>query len=188
MLKAFSIAALIFGNTVCQISPVREPIEPLAPTVRPAFTIGTISPIRTIGPVITISPITSTSTTIISTFTSNTINDTETNNNENTLNNSDDLLLVYILVPIAVLISILLGFCIFRKRKKRPVINNHLVNIDLNIQNTIEDNTLPIRQISDHTYEEVDYDSRYEMPSIRNMYENDMNDTTEYGTQVETRL
>jgi len=77
-------------------------------------------------------------------------------------------------------------------RKKRAINNNNVVNIDLNIENTIpqtqvsrssSDNSY---RFSNHIYEEVDYEARYEMPTIGGAnYENITNDN-EYGKQVTT--
>ena len=84
-------------------------------------------------------------------------------------------------------------------RRKRAINNNNVVNIDLNIENVIPttDNTnntivkqssVNSARFSNHIYEEVDYESRYEMPSITGTadYENVFNGDNEYGKQVTT--
>ena len=88
-----------------------------------------------------------------------------------------------------------------RKRKR----NINVVNIDLNIENNIpmqevaqEYTQEPIQEtirqtsnLSNHVYEEIDYESRYEMPCPQNVkYENTIqesaNKENEYGKQVAT--
>ena len=88
-------------------------------------------------------------------------------------------------------------------RRKRAINNNNVVNIDLNIENVIPttDNTnntivkqssVNSARFSNHIYEEVDYESRYEMPSItgtanyENVFNGDKGKDNEYGKQVTT--
>jgi len=183
MLRFFTVLSLIFNGGFSQINPIRDPSLTIAPTIGPVFTIGPIVPIRTIGPIVTIDPgvvvinRTSTSTSV------STSNNTEPDSEPDTGNS---LTLVYTFVPIGVIALLLILLCL---RKKRAINNNNVVNIDLNIENVI-----PERQVSrsssdnsyrfsNHIYEEIDYESRYEMPTIN--YENVTKDS-EYGKQVTT--
>ena len=194
MLRFFTVLSLMFNGAFTQINPIRDPSLTIAPTVAPVFTIGPIVPVRTIGPTITLDPgvvvinrtSTSTSTdTGLSTSTS-----TSTNTSPNSEPGTDDsLILVYTLVPIGILALLLILMCL---RKKRAINNNNVVNIDLNIENTIPQTQVSRQpsnisdRFSSHIYEEVDYESRYEMPTIRSTnYENVTNDN-EYGKQVTT--
>ena len=200
MIKFLGSLSLLFGSGMTQISPIRDPAITIAPTIGPIInTIGTIPPVRTIVPIITISSenvvINRTTTTLP--FTSSTSTFTEINNDAEIAENTDNLTLVYALVPTGILALILVLLCV---RKKRAINNNNVVNIDLNIENVLPDNTnnnAVIKQtsvnsarFSNHIYEEVDYESRYEMPSIGGSdtpnYENVSNGDNEYGKQVTT--
>ena len=204
MLRFFTVLSLMFNGAFTQINPIRDPSLTIAPTVAPVFTIGPIVPVRTIGPTITLDPgvvvinrtSTSTSTdTGLSTSTStdtglstSTITSTDTSPNSEP-GTDDSLILVYTLVPIGILALLLILMCL---RKKRAINNNNVVNIDLNIENTIPQTQVSRQpsnisdRFSSHIYEEVDYESRYEMPTIRSTnYENVTNDN-EYGKQVTT--
>ena len=207
MLRFFSVLSLLFGNGIAQINPIRDPSLTIAPTVAPVFTIGTIAPIRTIPTIRTISSnvvvINRTTTTTSSTpvtsadsVTSVTSASEENTNTPNISESGDNLTLVYALVPTGILALLLILLFILRKR---AINNNHVVNIDLNIENVtpITDNTnntivkqssVNSARFSNHIYEEVDYESRYEMPSITGTadYENVFNGDNEYGKQVTT--
>ena len=81
---------------------------------------------------------------------------------------------------------------------------NNVVKIDLNIENRIDDsnevennnnesnqpiNRLPSNNsesISNHIYEEVDYEARYEMPSLANVNYENIAKESDYGRQVTT--
>ena len=77
----------------------------------------------------------------------------------------------------------------FKKRKQ----NVNVVNIDLNIENNISERLEPIKEelkrtpsnLSEHFYEEINYEARYEMPNVR--YENVI-ENNEYGSQVTTSV
>ena len=200
MLRFFSVLSLLFGNGIAQINPIRDPSLTIAPTVAPVFTIGTIAPIRTIPTIRTISSNVvvisrTTGTTSASPVTSSATSASEENtNNPNISESGDNLTLVYALVPTGILALMLILLFI---RRKRAINNNNVVNIDLNIENVIPttDNTnntivkqssVNSARFSNHIYEEVDYESRYEMPSITGTadYENVFNGDNEYGKQV----
>lgn len=188
MLDIFLLFSFI-GTTLAQFRPPILTIAP-APTV-PIFTIGPISPIRTIGTTIenitstisTILPLSTTLTTPSSTKVSNTFTETEEINQN----------LFFLIIPTGLLLLFFIYSCL--KKKKRNV---NVVNIDLNIENKIPKQE-PIRQISNlsnHFYEEIDYEARYEMPDIKNVkyenvnqenvkYENVVQEN-EYGKQVTT--
>ena len=200
MIKFLGSISLLFGSGMTQISPIRDPAITIAPTIGPIInTIGTIAPVRTIVPIRTISSenvvINRTTTTLP--FTSSTSTFTDINNDAEIAENTDNLTLVYALVPTGILALILVLLCV---RRKRAINNNNVVNIDLNIENVLPDNTnnnTVIKQtsvnsarFSNHIYEEVDYESRYEMPSVgvsdTPNYENVSNGDNEYGKQVTT--
>ena len=201
MIKFLGSISLLFGSGMTQISPIRDPAITIAPTIGPIInTIGTIAPVRTIVPIRTISSenvvINRTTTTLP--FTSSTSTFTDINNDAEIAENTDNLTLVYALVPTGILALILVLLCV---RRKRAINNNNVVNIDLNIENVLPDNTnnnnAVIKQtsvnsarFSNHIYEEVDYESRYEMPSVgvsdTPNYENVSNGDNEYGKQVAT--
>ena len=194
MLRFFTVLSLMFNGAFTQINPIRDPSLTIAPTVAPVFTIGPIVPVRTIGPTITLDPgvvvinRTSTSTSTDTGLSTSTITSTDTSPNSEP-GTDDSLILVYTLVPIGILALLLILMCL---RKKRAINNNNVVNIDLNIENTIPQTQVSRQpsnisdRFSNHIYEEVDYESRYEMPTIRSTnYENVTNDN-EYGKQVTT--
>ena len=202
MLRFFSVLSLLFGNGIAQINPIRDPSLTIAPTVAPVFTIGPIAPIRTVPTIRTISSNVvvisrTTGTTSASPVTSSATSASEENtNNPNISESGDNLTLVYALVPTGILALMLILLFI---RRKRAINNNNVVNIDLNIENVIPttDNTnntivkqssVNSARFSNHIYEEVDYESRYEMPSITGTadYENVFNGDNEYGKQVTT--
>ena len=197
MLKLLGYFSLLFGGTIAQFNPIRDPALTIAtpiPTIGPigpVNTIGTIRPIRTIAPIIT-SSTSSTSSTISvgSTSTSSTSSEsalstptTAPQNNTERGEETTDLTLVYALVPSGVLLFLLCFAICLVKRKKR----DNVVNIDLNIENNIinrQQSAESNGRFSDHLYEEVDYEARYEMPTIGGdtTYVND----GEYGKQVTT--
>ena len=212
MLRFFTVLSLMFNGAFTQINPIRDPSLTIAPTVAPVFTIGPIVPVRTIGPIVTVGPTitldpgvvvinrtsTSTSTSTDTGLSTSTITSTSTDTGLSTSTSTDtspnsepgtenSLILVYTLVPIGILAFLLILMCL---RKKRAINNNNVVNIDLNIENTIPQTQVSRQpsnisdRFSNHIYEEVDYESRYEMPTIRSTnYENVTNDN-EYGKQV----
>lgn len=207
MLRFFSVLSLLFGNGIAQINTIRDPSLTIAPTVAPVFTIGTIAPIRTIPTITTISSnvvvINRTTTTTSTSSTSSITNaesvtsaSEENTNTPNISESGDNLTLVYALVPTGILALLLILLFI---RRKRAINNNNVVNIDLNIENVIPTNdttnntivkqsSVNSARFSNHIYEEVDYESRYEMPSITGTtdYENVFNGDNEYGKQVTT--
>lgn len=201
MIKFLGSISLLFGSGMTQISPIRDPAITIAPTIGPIInTIGTIAPVRTIVPIRTISSenVVINRTTTNLPFTSSTSTFTDINNDAEIAENTDNLTLVYALVPTGILALILVLLCV---RRKRAINNNNVVNIDLNIENVLPDNTnnnnAVIKQtsvnsarFSNHIYEEVDYESRYEMPSVgvsdTPNYENVSNGDNEYGKQVTT--
>ena len=108
-------------------------------------------------------------------------------------NSEVDLTLVYTLVPIGILALLLV---IILLRKKRQINNSNTVNIDLNIEEKKKkiQYDMPVQRedsnksgkFTNHIYEEVDYEARYEMPTIQTAeYENVANEDS-YGTQVTT--
>ena len=212
MLRFFSVLSLLFGNGIAQINPIRDPSLTIAPTVAPVFTIGTIAPIRTIPTIRTISSNVvvinrttgTTSTTPVTSADSVTSSATsaseENTNTPNISESGDNLTLVYALVPTGILALLLILLFI---RRKRAINNNNVVNIDLNIENVIPTNdttnntivkqsSVNSARFSNHIYEEVDYESRYEMPSItgtanyENVFNGDKGKDNEYGKQVTT--
>lgn len=186
MFKLFSYLSLILLGVTAQISPIRDPALTFAPP-----TVATFVPIRTIGPIRTIPIITSSTRSITSTSTStitNTNSFTTTTidsiSQNDTTSESEDLTLVYALVPSGVVLLLLfLAVCMLKRKKK-----NNVVNIDLNIENNIinrqQSAESGTRRLSNHIYEEVDYEARYEMPTIGGdrTYVNE----GEYGKQVTT--
>ena len=202
MLRFFSVLSLLFGNGIAQINPIRDPSLTIAPTVAPVFTIGPIAPIRTVPTIRTISSNVvvisrTTGTTSTTPVTSSVTSASEENTNTPNISESgDNLTLVYALVPTGILALMLILLFI---RRKRAINNNNVVNIDLNIENVIPTNdttnntivkqsSVNSARFSNHIYEEVDYESRYEMPSITGTadYENVFNGDNEYGKQVTT--
>ena len=206
MIRFLFSLSLLFGSGISQISPIRDPAITIAPTIGPIInTIGTIAPIRTIAPVRTIVPIRTinpgtvvinrTSTTLP--FTSSTT--TESDTQAEIAENGDNLTLVYALVPTGILALLLVLLCV---RRKRAINNNNVVNIDLNIENVIPSSSNTIvkqpsvesNRLSNHIYEEVDYEARYEMPTVEvsetanyeNVFTEDKGKNNEYGSQVTT--
>ena len=178
MFKIFSYLSLILSGVNAQISPIRDPALTFAPP-----TVATLAPIRTIGPIRTIPIITSSTSTVTSpnSFTTTTI---ESISQNDTTSESEDLTLVYALVPSGVVLLLLfLAVCMLKRKKKKNV-----VNIDLNIENNIINRQQSAEsgtsRLSNHIYEEVDYEARYEMPTIGGdrTYVNE----GEYGKQVNT--
>jgi len=181
MLDIFLLFSFL-GTTFAQFRPPILTIAP-SPTV-PIFTIGPISPIRTIGSTIqnvtstisTTSPLSTTLTLPTSTTVSNTF--TQTDETEEINQN-----LFFIIIPSGLLLLFFIYSCL--KKRKR---NLNVVNIDLNIENKIPKQE-PIRQISnlsEHFYEEIDYEARYEMPDISNVkYENVVQENIKYENVVE---
>ncbi len=197
MIRFFTVLSFLFGSGMTQITPIRDPAITIAPTIGPIInTIGTIAPVRTIVPIRTISSenVVINRTTSTLPFTSSTSTFTDINNDAEIAENGDNLTLVYALVPTGILALILVLLCV---RRKRAINNNNVVNIDLNIENVLPNDNAVIKQtsvnsarFSSHIYEEVDYESRYEMPSIgvsdTPNYENVFNSDNEYGKQVTT--
>ena len=163
------------------------------------FTISTNAPVRTIRS--TIQNITSTLSTATLSFTSSTstspTSTTQTNDPENTEEINTNLF--FILIPATLLLLFFVYLCI--RKKKR---NINVVNIDLNIENNIplhqpvneslqepvnESFQEPLRQssnLSNHVYEEIDYESRYEMPTIQNVkYENTIQENVKYENTIQ---
>mgnify|MGYP001224906137 CR=1 FL=1 len=170
----------------------RDPILTIRPppTV-PVLTIGSIAPIRTIPTITRPNDITNTSitTTILTTTPITTFlpQSTEPNNLE-----EFDTNLLFLIIPSGLLLVFFAYLC-FKKRKH----NVNVVNIDLNIENSIPQREEPVREepvreeperipsnLSEHFYEEINYEARYEMPNIQNanITEN------EYGKQVTTSV
>ena len=179
----FTVFSLLFGSGMTQISPIRDPAIPVAPTIGPA--INTIAPIRTVQPIRTISPgivVTSTNTPLITTLT--TLTSTAPN-----AEISDDLILIYALVPTGILVFLVFLLCL---RKKRAIINNNVVNVDIeNVlpSTLVKQPSIDSNRFANHTYEAVDYESRYEMPDsakYENVFTGDKGKNNEYGTQVTT--
>ena len=200
MNRFFFILSLLFGTVISQINPVRDPVITFAPTVRPVFTVNPIVPVRTINPGIVTTTTTSFNTFGTSTTDTGTTTVTESSNEGTDVRESNDnLTLVYTLVPIGILGLLLVLLCI---RRKRAINNNNLVNIDLNIENVLPRNSNTIvkqpsidsNRFSNHIYEEVDYEARYEMPTIggsgtdnyENVFTGDKGADNEYGKQVTT--
>lgn len=197
MLRLLSIFSFL-GTSVAQFKP---PVLTLPQSpINPVFTANSIAPVRTIGT--TIQNITSSISTTLSTTLSTPSNSftsiTQTEEPENTevINTN----LFYIIIPGSLLLLFFIFMCL--KRKKQ---NLNVVNIDLNIENKIstqgptqepthEPTQEQIRQnpnLSNHIYEEIDYESRYEMPCVQNVkYENAVQESViqenEYGKQVAT--
>ena len=170
------------------IAQFRDPLLTLAPppTV-PVLTIGTFAPIRTIPtitrPLPTTTTLTTTTTTTILTPTTTFLPlSTESNNLEEI-----DTNLFFLIIPSGLLLIFFAYLC-FKKRKQ----NVNVVNIDLNIENNIPERSEPIKgelkrrtsNLSEHFYEEINYEARYEMPTVK--YENVIEN--EYGTQVTTSV
>ena len=188
MFRILSILSLIFGSTLSQINPIRDPSLTIPPTIGP---IVTARPIRTIGPLLTtISNTLSTTTTNITSTTTSTITNTTQINNSDNQEESINMELVYILAPTLGTILLCCVPYFFCRKKKEPLqnVNNNVVNIDLNIENVIP--KINERQVSkqssnnserfvNHIYEEVDYEARYEMPCLNNS-------ENVYGRQVTT--
>ena len=181
MLRIFSFFTFIQSI----IAQFRDPILTIAPppTV-PVLTIGTIGPVRTI-PTIT-RPLPTTTTIFTTTpITTTTLlpQSTEPNNLEGL-----DTNLFFLIIPSGLLLIFFAYLC-FKKRKQ----NVNVVNIDLNIENNISERLEPIKEelkrtpsnLSEHFYEEINYEARYEMPNVR--YENVI-ENNEYGTQVTTSV
>ena len=146
------------------LAQLRPPVLTVAPArTVPVFTIGSIEPIRTIG-------------TTLQNITTTTSTQTETPENTEEINSN----LFYIIIPSSLLL--ILSF-VYLKKKKRSV---NVVNIDLNIENKI-----PIQEIkrkssnlSNHFYEEVNYEAMYEMPDAQNVKYENIIEENEYGKQV----
>ena len=197
MIRFFTTLSFLFGSAFTQISPIRDPV----------LTFGPVEPIRTIGPIRTIAPIgstlaTTTSATTTSATTTTTTTEsalgistvvTSTGETSEDSNSGVDLTLVYTLVPIGILALLLV---IILLRKKRQINNSNTVNIDLNIEEIKKKipYDMPVQRedsnkserFTNHIYEEVDYEARYEMPTIQTAeYENVAKENS-YGTQVTT--
>jgi len=213
MIRFLGGLSLLFGSGISQISPIRDPAITIAPTVAPAFTIETIAPVRTIGPIRTISPATVVINRTTTLITSSTATDSSTDSSTDSATDSstddiditessENLTLVYALVPTGILALLLVLLCI---RRKRAINNNNVVNIDLNIENVLPNSNTIVKQpsvdsnrFSNHIYEEVNYEARYEMPTIagtgagagtakyENVFTGDKGPDNEYGKQVTT--
>ena len=181
-----------------QINPIRDPALTVAPTIGPI--VNTIGPIRTIAP----GTVVINRTTTLITSSVSTESATESVNDDTDVRESgENLTLVYALVPIGILALILVLLCV---RRKRAINNNNVVNIDLNIENVLPTNTntntnalvkqdsVNSDRFSNHIYEAVDYEARYEMPTIggtetakyENVFNGDKGPDNEYGKQVTT--
>tara|TARA_Y100000389_G_C17460240_1_gene521156 strand:+ start:241 stop:840 length:600 start_codon:yes stop_codon:yes gene_type:complete len=197
MIRFFTTLSFLFGSAFTQISPIRDPVLTIAPTVAPVFTFGPVEPIRTIGPIRTIAPIRTTTTATATTTTESALGIstvvTSTGETSEDSNSGVDLTLVYTLVPIGILALLLV---IILLRKKREINNSNTVNIDLNIEEIKKKipYDMPVQReysnkserFTNHIYEEVDYEARYEMPTIQTAeYENVAKENS-YGTQVTT--
>ena len=177
MIRLFSFLSFL-GTSLAQFRP---PVITLAPPPTiPVFTIGSIAPIRTIGT--TIQNITSsfstqsTPSTLSPTSTLSTQTDEPENNEEINQN------LFLLIIPGSLLLLFFSYLCI---RKKRHV---NVVNIDLNIENKIptQEPTRKASNLSNHFYEEINYEARYEMPDIQNVKYENVIEENEYGKQVTT--
>tara|TARA_B100001093_G_C26548071_1_gene893257 strand:+ start:71 stop:685 length:615 start_codon:yes stop_codon:yes gene_type:complete len=202
----------MFGDAFTQINPIRDPALTVAPTIGPI--VNTIAPIRTVAPIRTISPgtvvINRTTTFISSSVSTESATESATESVTESVNDDTDvresaenLTLVYALVPIGILALILVILCV---RRKRAINNNNVVNIDLNIENVLPSNnntntnalvkqdSVNSDRFSNHIYEAVDYEARYEMPTIggtetakyENVFTGDKGKNNEYGSQVTT--
>ena len=179
MLRLLSFLSFL-GTSLAQFRPPVLTLAP-SPTV-PVFTIGSIAPIRTIRT--TIENITSTlSTTTILPTQTNSVENTDEPENIGEINEN----LFFIIIPLSLLLLFLTYFYL---RKKKRAIN---VNIDLNIENKIpsQEPTRKLSNLSNHFYEEVNYEAMYEMPDTQNVkYENVIEENNiqenEYGKQVTT--
>ena len=166
MFRILSFFSFI-GTTLSQFRP---PVLTIAPVQTvPVFTIGPIAPIRTIG----------TTVQNITTLTTQTTISTQTGEPENDQNFDFNLFLI--IIPSGLLLILLSYFCL-RKKKK------NVVNIDLNIENNIPKQELErtSSNLSNHFYEEIDYEARYEMPDRQNVKYENINEENEYGKQVTT--
>ena len=198
----------MFGDAFTQINPIRDPALTVAPTIGPI--VNTIAPIRTVAPIRTISPgtVVINRTTTFSSSSVSTESATESvtesvNDDTDVRESAENLTLVYALVPIGILALILVILCV---RRKRAINNNNVVNIDLNIENVLPSNnntntnalvkqdSVNSDRFSNHIYEAVDYEARYEMPTIggtetakyENVFTGDKGKNNEYGSQVTT--
>ena len=180
MIRLLSFFSFI-GSTIAQLTAFRDPVLTIAPpTVGPIVTFGPVVPVRTIGPILTTiqNITTSFSTTTLQTTTQTT--STQTNEPENVEEINTDLF--YIIIPSGMLLLFFIYLCL--KKRKQHV---NVVNIDLNIENKIPAQQEPTRQtsnLSDHFYEEINYEARYEMPNMQNA----SIEENEYGTQVTTSV
>ena len=184
LFRFFSFLSII-GNTIAQF---RDPLLTIAPpTAVPVLTIGPIEPIRTIRPILRTTTsqnnITTTIPELITSTTSTFINIPD----NDSLSDVFDLNLLFVIIPSSVLFLFSVIYCLKKRRR-----NVNVINIDLNIENNIsEQNSTdePVRKnsnISDHFYEEIDYEARYEMPFQKTVkYENIVTEN-EYGKQVTT--
>jgi hypothetical protein len=183
------------------IAQFRDPLLTLAPppTV-PILTIGTIAPVRTIPTITRPLPTTTTTTTTTTIFTTTPITTTTFLPQSTEPNNLEELdtNLLFLIIPSGLLLIFFAYLC-FKKRKQ----NVNVINIDLNIENNIPERSEPIKEelikeelikeelkrtpsnLSEHFYEEINYEARYEMPNVR--YENVI-ENNEYGTQVTTSV
>lgn len=179
MIRLLSFFTFI-GSTIAQITAFRDPLLTFArPTVSRLPTLGTISPIRTIGTILT--PFQNITTTISTTTTQTTIQTTTTQTNEPVNDELIDNNLFFIIIPSGLLLLFFIYLCL---KKRREHVN--VVNIDLNIENKIpiqQETTRQSSNLSEHFYEEINYEARYEMPNMQNA-----NEENEYGTQVTTSV
>jgi hypothetical protein len=178
------------GTTLAQFRPPVLTVAP-APTV-PVFTIGSIAPVRTIRTTIenitttlsTTLPLSTTFTTPSST-TSTTFTIPSSTTVSNTFTQTEEINqnLFFVIIPSGLLLLFFIYSCL--KKRKRNV---NVVNIDLNIENKIpkQEPERQISNLSNHFYEEIDYEARYEMPDIKNVkYENVIQENVKYENVVQ---
>ena len=189
MIRLLSFFSFI-GSTIAQLTAFRDPLLTVArPTVSRLPSLGTIAPTRTIRPIITtLQNITSTVSTITLETTTQTTLQTTTQTTTTQTNEpvNDELIdnnLFFIIIPSGLLLLFFIYMCLKKRRK-----HVNVVNIDLNIENKIPIQQETKRQtsnLSEHFYEEINYEARYEMPNVK--YENVI-ENNEYGTQVTTSV
>jgi len=175
------------GNIIAQF---RDPVLTIAPSpIRPLPTFGPIVPVRTIRPILT----TIQNTTIQNiTTTISTIPTQTTEPDNETINEDFDPNLFFLIIPSGLVLLFFIYLCLKKKRQHLSV-----VNIDLNIENKIpvppvqtdqHELTNQPSNVSEHFYEEIDYEARYEMPITRGVNYDNIIEENEYGTPVTTSI